>query len=79
MLNIRGDEYVCTNEDCADVQRIPDSEKPWRKCGQCGNQMRKRMSRFRYRHEDNPRWYDHETVEWTEECVFYVGQALGAL
>jgi phage terminase large subunit len=78
-LNIRGDEYRCSNPDCKDITRIPDSTDPRRECSQCGGVMTKTMQRFRYRHEDNPRWFDHETREWTEEGIFYVGQALGAL
>ena len=78
-LNIRGDEYVCSDDECGDNVRIPGSEEMTRRCDHCGSTMTKRMRRFRYRHEDNPRWYDHEDHAWTEEGVFYVGQALGAL
>ena len=60
-LNIRGDEYRCT--ECDDVIRIPNSEDMRRTCAQCDATMRKTMKRFRYRHEDNPRWYDHDTHE----------------
>lgn len=78
-LNVRGDEYACLNLDCGETVRIPNSEKEYMDCSGCGGKMRKRMRRFRYRHEDNPRWYDHDLEEWTEDGVLYVGGALGAL
>lgn len=78
-LNIRGDEYKCFDEECANIARIPGADAPYRQCEDCGGRMRKIMNRFRYRHEDNPRWFNHQTREWTDEGRTYVSKALGAL
>ena len=78
-LNIRGDEYICTDPVCGALIRVAGSADLVRKCDVCGQGMRKMMVRHRYRHEDNPRWYDHEKEEWKEEGVIYVGDTLSRL
>lgn len=39
----------------------------------------KRMTRIKYRHEDNPRWYDHARASWTPAGAHYIGVVLGGL
>ena len=84
-LNQRADTKICTPCYTATIRDIPlvvemneDDGPPY--CPECnGHAWQYQMHRIRYRHEDNPRWYDHEREEWTQDGKVYIGQVLGRL
>ncbi len=65
-------ETVCLR--CAAVVPPGDEE-----CPKCRSKALGRMRHFQFRHQDNPRWFDHERGCWRPEGEAYLLGALGRL
>lgn len=62
-------------EDCN-----PGSEYNWlnQRFPKAGETQPNRV-RILYRHEDNPKWYDHALKRWTSQGISYIRDVLGSL
>lgn len=81
-LNRRPEERICVACFDPEGDELPRQilMRPGEPCSVCGGmESRARMTRIRYRHHDNPRWYDWRAKRWTDEGRVYIGVTLEAL
>lgn len=79
-LNQRPERPKCPNMECPlfEQNREPEGEVG-EACEGCGSTLTHTMTRVPFRHEDNPRWFDHEAGKWTEDGKVYRRDILGSL